>query len=196
MKTWARKWVRLETNTLPWNRARIHWEFMRRGAFVRWPIHGNVLQALREKRLEVGPDVLIEPGNWIVAPGDARVRIGEGTFLNLSIFIAALQDIEIGPHCMIGNGSLITDGGHKYYDPHIPVPKQGFEVEGPVRIGDNCWIGLNTIITGGVTIGRRCIIGANSVITRDIPPFSVAAGVPAKVIRTIEYEDLPQVVNG
>ena len=49
---------------------------MRREAFVRWPVHGNVLEALREGRLELGPQVLFEPGVWITAPGSARVRIG------------------------------------------------------------------------------------------------------------------------
>ena len=53
-RLWAQKWRWYERNSLPWNRARIHWEFMRREAFVRWPVHGNVLEALREGRLEVG----------------------------------------------------------------------------------------------------------------------------------------------
>ena len=52
-KLWLQKWRWYERNTLPWNRAAIHWEFARREAFVRWPVHGNVLEALREGRLEV-----------------------------------------------------------------------------------------------------------------------------------------------
>jgi len=76
LKLWAQKWLWYETNSLPWNRARIHWEFMRREAFVRWPVHGNVLAALREGRLEIGAQTLLEPGVWITAPGSARVRIG------------------------------------------------------------------------------------------------------------------------
>ena len=61
-KLWLQKWRWYERNTLPWNRARIHWEFARREAFVRWPVHGNVLEALREGRLEVGAGTLFEPG--------------------------------------------------------------------------------------------------------------------------------------
>ena len=53
-KLWAQKWRWYERNSLPWNRARIHWEFARREAFVRWPVHGNVLEALLEGRLEIG----------------------------------------------------------------------------------------------------------------------------------------------
>ena len=89
-RLWAQKWRWYERNSLPWNRARIHWEMMRRGAFVRWPVHGNVLEALLEGRLQVGPQVLFEPGVWITAPGDARVRIGQGVFLNLGVMVAAM----------------------------------------------------------------------------------------------------------
>ena len=53
---------------------------MRRDAFVRWPVHGNVLEALLEGRLEVGAQALLEPGVWITAPGSARIRIGAGSF--------------------------------------------------------------------------------------------------------------------
>src|SRR5919197_6291305 len=81
---YLRKWRWYERNSLPWNRLRIHREFMRREAFVRWPVHGNVLEAFREGRLEVGPGTLFEPDVWITAPGDARVRIGAGTFLNIA----------------------------------------------------------------------------------------------------------------
>src|SRR5688500_12723099 len=86
-KLWLQKWRWYERNTLPWNRARIHLELARREAFARWPVHGNVLEALREGRLEIGSGTLFEPDVWITAPGDARVRIGEGTFLNIAVMV-------------------------------------------------------------------------------------------------------------
>ena len=67
------------------------------------------------------------------------------------------------------------------------MPWQGFTSKGPTRIGDNVWLGANAVVVSGVTIGDRCVIGANSVVTTDLPPFSIAAVLPAKVIRTIEY---------
>ncbi len=106
LKLWVQKWRWYERNSLPWNRARIHWEFMRRRAFVRWPVHGNVLEALLEGRLEVGAHTLFEPGVWITAPGSARIRIGSGTFLNLGVMVASLELVEIGDHCMFANGCL------------------------------------------------------------------------------------------
>ncbi len=184
---WAQKWRWYERNSLPWNRAQIHWHFMRRGAFVRWPVHGNVLEALREGRLELGDGTLFEPGVWITAPGRARIRIGRGTFLNLGVMVAAAELVEIGDNCMLANGCFVSDSSHRFDDPALPVTWQGFTSKGPTRIGDNVWCGANVVVTTGVTIGERSVIGANSVVTHDIPPFSIAAGAPAKVLRRIEY---------
>jgi acetyltransferase-like isoleucine patch superfamily enzyme len=186
-RLWAVKWCWYERNSLPWKRIAIHREFMRREAFARWPVHGNVLEALREGRLDVGPHALLEPGVWITAPGKARVRIGQGTFLNMGVMVAAERLVEIGDHCMLANGCFVTDSSHRYDDPDKPITWQGFESKGPTRIGDNCWLGANVVVTSGVTIGERCVVGANSVVTRDVEPFSLVAGAPAKVLSKVEY---------
>ena len=181
-RLWALKWRWYERNSLPWNRARIHWQFLRREAFVRWPVHGNVLEALSEGRLEIGRGALLEPNVWITAPGEARVRIGEGTFLNLGVMVAAHGLVEIGAHCMLANGCFVSDASHRFEDPDTPITWQGFESKGPTRIGDNCWLGAHVVVTSGVTIGERCVVGANSVVTSDLAPFSLAAGAPARVL--------------
>ena len=186
-KLYAQKWRWYERNSLPWNRARIHWHFMRREAFVRWPVHGNVLEAFDEGRLEVGAHALLEPDVWLTLPGDARVRIGSGTFLNLGVMVAAVERVDIGDHCMFANNCFVTDGNHRFDDPDTPVPYQGFTSKGPTIVGDNVWCGANVVITSGVTVGERCVIGANSVVTQDLPPRTIAAGAPAKVLREIEY---------
>jgi acetyltransferase-like isoleucine patch superfamily enzyme len=187
LKLWLQKWRWYEGNTLPWNHARIHWEMLRRGAFARWPVHGNVLEAMREGRLEIGANTLLEPGVWITAPAPARIRIGAGTFLNLGVMVAALDLVEIGDHCMFANGCFITDADHRVDDPHRPITWQGFRSRGPTRVGDNVWCGANVVITSGVTVGERSVIGANSVVTRDVPARSIAVGAPARVIRQITY---------
>ena len=190
-RLWGRKWRWYERNSLPWNRARIHWEFMRREAFVRWPVHGNVLEALREGRLEIGAHTLLEPGVWITAPGSARIRIGSGTFLNLGVMVAAQDLVEIGDHCMLANGCFVSDSDHRFDDPDEPVTWQGFQSRGPTLIGDNCWLGANVVVTSGVTIGERCVVGANSVVTSDLEPFSIAAGVPARLLRRVQFPAEP-----
>jgi acetyltransferase-like isoleucine patch superfamily enzyme len=146
-----------------------------------------VLEALREGRLRVGADTLFEPGVWITAPGAARVHIGAGSFLNRNVMVASVELVEIGSHCMFANGCFVSDGSHRFDDPDQPVPWQGFTTKGPTRIGDNTWCGANVVVTSGVTVGERCVIGANSVVTKDIPAFSIAAGVPAQVLRRIDY---------
>jgi acetyltransferase-like isoleucine patch superfamily enzyme len=186
-RLYAQKWRWYERSSLPWNRARVHLEFARRRAYCRWPVHGNVLEMLREGRLEIGEHALLEPHVWLTAPALGRIRIGAGTFLNLCVMIAAVDLVEIGDHCMFANGCFVTDGNHRFDDPDKPVPWQGFTSKGPTRIGDNVWCGANVVITSGVTVGERCVIGANSVVTTDLPAFSIAAGSPARVLRTIAY---------
>ena len=185
VRLWWAKWKWYERNSLPWNRLAIHRELMRRAAFVRWPVHGNVLEALREGRLEIGAGALLEPNVWITAPGTARVKIGEGTFLNMGVMIAAQELVEIGDHCMLANGCFVSDSSHRYDDPERPITWQGFESKGKTRIGDNCWLGANAVVIGGVSIGERCVVGANSVVTKDVEPYSIVAGAPAHLIRRL-----------
>jgi acetyltransferase-like isoleucine patch superfamily enzyme len=187
-RLWGQKWRWYERNHLPWNRARIHYELAKRESFARWPIHGNVLELLQQGRLDLGPNVLFEPNVWLTAPGEARIRIGGGSFLNMGVMVAATHEVTIGDHCMFANGCFVTDGNHRFDDPDAPVPWQGFTTKGPTRIGDNVWCGANVVVTSGVTIGERSVIGANSVVTTDIPAFSIAAGAPARVLKTITYK--------
>ena len=184
-RIWLQKLRWYQRNETPWNRARLHYELARRQAFARGPLHGEVLESLRDGRLEIGPHVLFEPHVWITMPAPARVRIGGGTMLNIGVMVAALELVEIGEHCMFANGCVITDANHRFDDPSRPVPWQGFTSKGPTRIGDNVWCGAHVVVTSGVTIGERSVIGANSVVTTDIPAFSVAVGSPARVVRAV-----------
>ena len=190
-RLWWQKWRWYERDSLPWNRLGIHRELARRRAFARWPLHGNVLEALREGRLEIGEGTLLEPHVWLTAPDEARIRIGEGTFLNIGVMVASAELVEFGDHCMFANGCFVTDANHRFDDPEQPITWQGFTSKGPTRVGDNVWCGANVVVTSGVTIGERCVIGANSVVTEDVPAYSIAAGAPAKVLRRVEYPAPP-----
>src|SRR3712207_9215547 len=94
-RVWAQKWRWYERNALPWNRLAIHRELARRECFARWPIHGNVLEALRDGRLELGPHVLFEPNVWITVSDEGRVSIGEDSFLN----IGRSEERRVGKEC-------------------------------------------------------------------------------------------------
>jgi acetyltransferase-like isoleucine patch superfamily enzyme len=181
LRMWLAKWRWYQRSRLPWNRVRLHLELARRQAFARGPMHGNVLEMLRDHRLEIGPHAYFEPGVWLTSE-QGTISIGGGSLLNLNVMVAALHEVSIGEHCMLANGCLVTDANHRFDDLARPVPWQGFTSKGPTRIGDNVWLGANVVVTSGVTIGERCVIGANSVVTTDIPAFSIAVGAPAKVV--------------
>ena len=157
-------------------------------AFIRFPIEGEVLEALDEGRLVIGEHTLLEPGCWITMAPEARIEIGAGCFLNRETMLAAHERIEIGDHVMFANGCFVGDADHRYDDPDVPVTQQGFASKGPVRIGSNCWFGVNCVVTSGVTIGDRCVIGSNSVVTKDLAPGVIAAGIPAKALREIDFK--------
>ena len=180
---WARKWAWYQRTRRPAQRVGLHYELAVRHAFARGPVHGNALQLLREGRLELGAHVLLEPGVWLTSD-TGRIAIGAGSILNLNVMVAAVSSVTIGEHCLLANGCLVTDGDHRTDDPDVPVPWQGFTTKGPVSIGDNVWLGANVVVTSGVRIGRRAVIGANSVVVDDIPEHAVAAGAPARVLRT------------
>ncbi|MGI9021059.1 MAG: acyltransferase [Solirubrobacterales bacterium] len=188
-RTWRvkRRWY--ERNHSLRRRLRADAHAARGGFFIRHPFEGEVLEGLDSGRLEIGRDTLLEPGCWLTLGPEARIRIGSGCFLNRGTMIAALELVEIGDHTMFANGCFIGDADHRYDDATKPITQQGFVPRGPVRIGANCWFGVNSVITGGVEIGDRAVIGANSVVTQSIPGGVIAAGAPAKVIREIEFAE-------
>jgi acetyltransferase-like isoleucine patch superfamily enzyme len=162
-----RRWY--ERNGRLVRRWRINRHMARVGAFIRFPVEGEVLEALDEGRLVIGANTLLEPGCWLTLSPEARIEIGEGCFLNRNVMLAALDRVEIGDHVMFANGCFVGDADHRFDDPDVPVTWQGFSSTGPVRIGSNCWFGVNCVVTSGVEIGERCVIGANSVVTKDLP---------------------------
>jgi acetyltransferase-like isoleucine patch superfamily enzyme len=187
-KTWwvKRRWY--ERNHRPLRRFKIDRHMARSGAYIRHPIEGEILEGLNSGRLTIGQGTMLEPGCWITMAPEANVRIGAGTFLNRNVMLAAHELIEIGDHVMFANGCFVGDASHRFDDPDMPITWQGFTSKGPVKIGSNCWFGVNCVVTSGVTIGDRCVIGSNSVVTKDLPDGVIAAGAPAQVIREIEFK--------
>ena len=192
---WWRKRRWYERNRRPLRRWRINRHMARAGAFIRYPVEGEVLEALDQGRLAIGEGTLLEPGCWLTLGPRARIEVGRGCFLNRGTMLAAVDRIEIGDHVMFANNCFVGDGDHRYDDPDKPVTWQGFSSQGPVRIGSNSWFGVNCVVTSGVSIGDRCVIGANSVVIEDLPPGVIAAGAPARVIREIEFRE-PRAQSG
>ena len=109
---------------------------------------------------------------------DAQLTIGNNLGMSSST-ITCFKRIDIGNNVRIGANCVIADGDFHLDDPRVGEPK-------PITIQDNVWLGYGVIVMKGVTIGKNSIIGMNSVVSKDIPANSVAAGSPAKVIKTLE----------
>ena len=111
----------------------------------------------------------------------AKVSLGSRSGIGINARINGR--CVIGDDVMMGTDCVIITRSHRHDRTDIPMMDQGFEEERPVFVGNDVWLGDRVIILPGVHIGDGCIIGAGSVVTRDIPPYSVAAGIPAKVIK-------------
>lgn len=117
-----------------------------------------------------------------------EIKIGSDCAIGAWNHITCINRIEIGDGLLTGKWVTITDNSHgttEYKDLRIPPAKRKIHSKGPVIIGDNVWIGDKATILSGVKIGDGAIIAANSVVTKDVPSFSVVAGVPAKIIKRI-----------
>ncbi|MCR5077905.1 MAG: acyltransferase [Prevotella sp.] len=117
-----------------------------------------------------------------------RLVIGDNCHIGEYNHITAIDEIIIGKGVLTGRYVLISDNNHgraDFSDVKTEPIKRAVTSRGPVHIGDNVWIGDKVAILSGVTIGEGAVIGANAVVTKDVPPYSVVAGVPAKVIKEI-----------
>jgi acetyltransferase-like isoleucine patch superfamily enzyme len=109
------------------------------------------------------------------------VSIGRHVSVNEGVFIDGFGGIRIGDCCRIAHGCSLISEDHVFSDPTTPIFRQG-KVKGPVVLGRDVWLGAGVRVLRGVTIGEGSVIGAGAVVTRDIPPFSIAVGVPARVV--------------
>lgn len=111
------------------------------------------------------------------------LSIGDNTWIGQQCFIHSAGGISIGRNVGIGPGVKIMSSFHAEEGTEIPI-MAGNLVLSPVSIGDNCDLGLGCIVLPGVSIGEGCQVGAGAVVTKSLPDFSVAAGVPARVLRS------------
>ena len=115
-----------------------------------------------------------------------NISIGEGSFVNFDCVFLDLAPIRIGRHTLIGPKVQLLTALHPF---DAAQRRTGLEAGRPITVGDDCWLGGGVIVCPGVAIGDRSVIGAGAVVTRDIPADSVAAGNPARVIRTLTRQD-------
>lgn len=121
------------------------------------------------------------------------INIGDNVEINDDVHIAAVERVDIGDNVLIASKVYLSDHNHGIYkgdfqDTPVTPPGSRKIYSAPVKIEKNVWIGEFVAVLQGVTIGEGSIIGAMSVVTKDIPPYSIAVGSPAKVIKTFDFE--------
>lgn len=163
--------------------------FVNKGSFT---VHkGSIIRVAKgatlvfDKKAWIGKDVEIEAGS--------HLNIGKDT--SIQDHCTLLGNITIGNGCLFAKNVYISSGQHYFdYKPHFFIKDQDLLIRendglaskhhASVIIEDDCWIGINTVIMRNITVGKGSVVGSNSVVTHDIPPYTIAAGIPAKVIRS------------
>jgi acetyltransferase-like isoleucine patch superfamily enzyme len=171
--------------------------FAERGARIEFPknvicgknlnlMEQSYINALCKTRIIIGDNftlgryAIIECTGVLRNVGESLV-IGSNVGINHYCFLSVRGSIEIGDNVIFGPRVNVFSENHNFDDRNVPIKHQG-TTKAKTVIGNDVWIGANVSIMSGVTIGNGCVIGAGAVVTKDIPAYSVAAGVPAKVI--------------
>jgi galactoside O-acetyltransferase len=142
------------------------------------------LEIVAPKNICIGENFIVFRNCSIQAPDRGSVNIGHNVSLNSNVLIDAGQGgrILIGNNCLIGPNCVLRAADHVFDDPNIPIRQQGHR-SGMIELEEDVWLGSNVVVTRSVKIGRGSVVGAHSVVTHDLPPYSIAVGVPARRIK-------------
>lgn len=143
----------------------------------------------RSARMDTPPYRLFSLGNYSVIESFACINnaVGDviiGDHTRIGLHNTIIGPVDIGNHVNLAQGITVTALNHNFSDTNKRIDEQGVSTN-PVTIEDDVWIGANAVILPGVTIGEHCVVAAGAVVTKDVPPHSLVAGVPAKVIKNI-----------
>lgn len=153
-------------------------KFARAGLVIVQPGWPRVRITNRGGRI-ICENIALFPGVRLECFRGGSIFLGNGTYLNRNTEIIAAKEVAIGRNCLISWDVLIMDTNQHGLGGQSPAAR-------PVKIGDRVWIGARAVILPGVTIGDGAVIGAAAVVTKDVPPHTVVAGNPARIIRTLE----------
>jgi acetyltransferase-like isoleucine patch superfamily enzyme len=156
---------------------------------------GVLVHALSSQGVSLGRNVTVARGATLTCTGviaelGTGISIGDRSAVGAGSFLGGQGGVRVGSDVIMGPAVRIFSENHNFDDVGVPIRAQG-QSRAPVRIEDDCWIGAGVTILAGVTIGRGCVIAAGAVVTRDVPPFSVAGGVPAGILRSRLQEEAP-----
>jgi len=181
----------------------VHWSILipkqtRPRLWIKWLVNpfyhkkGKGACVRRRTRMDVVPWNKFQLGDYstiedfsAINNGVGPVIIGDRTKIGLSNTI--IGPVTIGNDIRLAQNITLSGLNHNYEDVHLPIHEQGVSIA-PIVIEDETWIGANVVVVAGVTIGKHSIVGAGSIVTKNIPPYSVAVGNPARVLKTYNHE--------
>jgi acetyltransferase-like isoleucine patch superfamily enzyme len=134
-------------------------------------------------RVTVGRGAMIAPTGLLGGPPGEGLRVGDRSNLGHWAYVGCSGFISIGSDVLMGPRVALLAEDHNLGSPDEPIKAQGV-TRLPITIEDDVWLGAGAIVTGGVTVGRGSVVAAGSVVTKDVEPYSVVAGVPAKLVRS------------
>src|SRR5690606_34185571 len=143
-------------------------------------VFGTGNRIINAANVRIGRDCLFQDSIYIRAGVHGRVEIGDRVAINSFVQIYGHGGVSIGDETQLGPGTIVTTTGHDYADEKLEASFT------PIVIGRRVWVGAHVTIIGGVTIGDSAVIGAGAVVIRDIPPHTLAVGVPARVVRRLD----------
>ena len=143
----------------------------------------------RSARMDTPPYRKFSLGDYSVVESFACINnaVGDvliGDYTRIGLHNTIIGPVKIGHHVNLAQGITVTALNHNFDDTNKRIDEQGVSTNA-VTIEDDVWIGANAVILPGVTIGNHCVVAAGAVVTKDVPPHSLVAGVPAKVIKQI-----------
>ena len=143
----------------------------------------------RSARMDTPPYRRFSLGNYSVVESFACINkaVGDviiGDYTRIGLHNTIIGPVKIGSHVNLAQGITVTALNHNFDDTNKRIDEQGISTNA-VTIEDDVWIGANAVILPGVTIGSHCVVAAGAVVTKDVPPHSLVAGVPAKIIRQL-----------
>lgn len=157
----------------------------RKGTSIDMPFDFMADTSMLEKfQLGEGTKLERDVSVWLScdAGSDPRLEMGRQVYIGRNSYIGAFQAISIGDQVMIGAYSYITSANHKFTDRNVPIMSQGYTGD-PITISSGAWLGTHVVVLPGVTIGVGAIVAAGSVVNKDIPPYEIWGGVPARFIK-------------
>ena len=144
--------------------------------------HGTYIMGGRvSSKITLKEDVSLDNGVQIKSMKHGHIEIGNGTYVGAYTCISGPGPVKIGKHCLVAAHCGIYGNHHNFDDPTRLIKEQILSSQG-ITIEDDCWLGTGVKVLDGVTIGKGSIIGASAVVNKNIPPYSIAVGIPAKVI--------------